>query len=167
MLRVSVLLMVTLVGFAGEAKAQWLGPFAPPVIVSPEEWRQVTFEGTVSYCLDGRTHYATDKGPHWQTGGPVTAQCANTFVEPFDCFGNRIPKPVIPVVGAEGSFKSGVKTYWIANGTTYFQSWVSRNGEVVQVLVKIEKVVTAPADVLTPDSPMIEPSPLDLIPQAQ
>jgi hypothetical protein len=169
MVRFCVLVCALLVG--GEAQAQFFCRFAgPPVIVVSvvvgEEWHPVPFGGTVSYCLDGQMHYATDGGAHWRTGQSGSAKCSNVFVEPFDCFGTRIPKHALPVTGWEKSYWSNGKTYWVANGETYFQSWVLRGDEIVQVLVKI---VTVPAE-NAPSSQSIEPSPMDsieLIPQAQ
>lgn len=175
---VKMLALVSVLLVAGKAEAQMIWPFGPPVIyeVSPEVWRPVTFAGTVSYQLDGHVHYVTD-GAHWQARETESALCTNEFVEPFNSWGGRVVKSVRPLPGTEWCFQHGIKTYSVRNGETYFATWVSRAGEIVQVWVKIEKVITEPAAVEpTPvEEPahlplVIEPSPMDfeeVIPQRQ
>ena len=157
MIRVHVMAVcVVLVGT--QAQAQIVLPFLPTVpVVQTEVWRPVKFHGVVSYQLGGRYHFVSD-GQHWQTTETVSAQSANSFVEPFDCWGRRIPKGVLPLAGTEWTFQHGVKTYSVIGGETYFPTWVSNGSEICQVWVKIEQPSPVQQSEPTP-TPATEPLP--------
>lgn len=165
MSRVAWLVMVGMLvlGVPGSASAQWEFPVVQPMVVAvpsipliqTEIWRPVTFGGSVlSYQIDGKD-FIVSEGQHWETNEVRCAQSRNRFVEPFDCFGNRVLKYTCIPNGAEMVIQVGWKVHVVRGGKTYFPTWVQTADERIQkVWVGIEP---KPAAIETLSEPQSEP----------
>lgn len=172
-------------GLSAEARAQWFSPPYPPpppwipviapppllVVVPAEEWREVVYarEGGLTYQIGERHFFVDPNGEHWEMGDEITSKSPARFMEPFNCWGQRVPKSVSALPGAE---KESTETFLnfdrvsgfeksvvFRDGMWHFATWVNDRGSFKQVWVARLPLEPEVAPTEVPKAPTIQPIP--------